>query len=263
MKNLITAHELASLHGAVILDARFRLQDPSAAERLFLEGHIPGAQRVDIDRDLSCEKSGKNGRHPLPSRAALGALFSKLGIGNDTWVVVYDDSDHSGAARLWYMLRWLGHDKVRVLHGGLKAWAKGFVLARGPRAERPLSKAEFRERVALVKLQNWSSATNLVDARAPERFRGEVEPLDPVAGHIPGAKNLPYTSVLEDGKFLPVVELRQKLLSLGPHPTFYCGSGITSAVLLLAAEEAGIEASLYPGSWSEYCAQSGARVERG
>lgn len=261
MKNLISAHELANLQGAVVLDARFRLQDPPAAGRLFREGHIPGAQRVDLDRDLSGEKTGRNGRHPLPERKALVSLFSRLGIGRDTWVVAYDDADHAGATRAWFLLRWMGHEKVRVLNGGLKAWAEaGFPLEKGE--ARPGKAASFSEERPLVETRFWEEALNLVDARAAERYRGEVEPLDPKAGHIPGAKNLPYASLLVDGRFPSASALREKLLGLGPRPTFYCGSGVTATVLLFAAAEAGLEASLYPGSWSEYCALPGARVER-
>lgn len=263
MKNLISAHELANLRDVVIVDARFRLQDASAAERLFRDGHIPGAVRANIDRDLSGAKTGRNGRHPLPSREAMVALFSRLGIGSGTEVVAYDDTDHAGAARLWFLLRWLGHERVRVLNGGLAAWAAaGFSLEQGEgRSGR--KPAKFVAAAPLVQLKDWREASLLVDARAPERYRGEVEPLDPVAGHIPGAKNLPYASVLLDGKFPAASVLREKLLGLGPKPTFYCGSGVTATVLLFAAEEAGLEASLYPGSWSEYCSLPGVVVEKG
>lgn len=261
MTYLISAHELANLTDVVILDARFRLQNPSAAERLYREGHIPGAQRVDLDKDLSGEKTGRNGRHPLPERKALSGLFSRLGITRDTWVVAYDDADHAGATRAWFLARWMGHEKVKVLNGGLKAWAEaGFPLEKGE--GRPVPPAAFSEERPLVATRHWEEALNLIDARAAERYRGEVEPIDPKAGHIPGAKNLPYASLFVDGKFPSAAALRERLLGLGPRPTFYCGSGVTATVLLFAASEAGLEASLYPGSWSEYCALPGARVER-
>jgi thiosulfate/3-mercaptopyruvate sulfurtransferase len=262
MKNLISPHELAHLQNPVILDARFRLQDPSAAERLYREGHIPGAQRVDLDQDLSGPKNGRNGRHPLPSRAALSDLFSRLGIGPEAWVITYDDTDHAGSARLWFLLRWMGHEKVKVLNGGWKAWMEaGFSAELGEARSR--APAAYRETVPLVELRPWEEAIQLVDARAPERYRGEVEPLDAKAGHIPGAKNLPYGTVLEAGRFPPASVLRERLGFAGQRPTFYCGSGVTACVLLLAAEEAGLDASLYPGSWSEYSSLVGARVATG
>ncbi len=245
----------------VLLDARFRLAEPSAAEQLFLEGHIPGAQRVDLGKDLSGPKSGSNGRHPLPSREALVQLFSRLGIDSESEVVAYDDTDHAGAGRLWFLLRWMGHDKVKVLHGGLKAWGQMYPLEIGPAvAQAPRG---FVEKLPLVATKDWKEASLLVDARAPERYRGEVEPLDPKAGHIPGAKNLPYSSILVDGKFPSPAVLKEKLEALGEGPTFYCGSGVTATVLLLAAEIAGLPASIYPGSWSEYCAIPGAEIEKG
>lgn len=253
MNPLISAEELATLKDVVILDARFRLQDPASAEQLFLNGHIPGAQRVDLERDLSGAKTGNNGRHPLPQKAALVALFSSLGIGTKTLVVAYDDADHSGAARLWFLLRWMGHENVRVLNGGLKAWEHSYPLELG--RGRVAAQARFEERAPLVNLRDFREAGLLVDARAPERYRGEVEPLDPKAGHIPGARNSFYKELLgADGKFLPAEQLRARLAGLAS-PTFYCGSGVTACVALLAAEVAGLPgAAIYPGSWSEYCA---------
>ena len=264
MQHFLSAHELAHMQNPVILDARFRLQDASAAERLFREGHIPGARRVDLDGDLSGAKTGRNGRHPLPTRKSLTGLFSRLGISGDTWVVAYDDTDHAGAARLWFLLRWMGHERVKVLNGGQKAWTEaGFAVERGEGRPRIGAESNFQDNAPLVAVRAWEEATQLVDARAPERFRGEVEPLDKQAGHIPGARNLPYGGLLEGGRFPPAGVLRERLGVAGPRPTFYCGSGVTACVLLLAADEAGLEASLYPGSWSEYSSPLGARVETG
>jgi thiosulfate/3-mercaptopyruvate sulfurtransferase len=232
--------------GAVILDARFRLADPAAGRKFYLEGHIPGAQFVDLDTEMSGPKgNGKRGRHPLPDREKFAGLMGKLGVGADTTVVAYDDADHSGAARLWMLLKWLGHDKVYVLNGGLKAWQGE--LARG---EEPSPEpASFPVRDPLVQAVHREELEGrlLVDARAPERYRGDIEPLDPVAGHIPGAENYFYQRLLAEG-----VLHADRLPLFASAPTFYCGSGVTASVLLLAAYELGRAAAIYPGSWSEW-----------
>lgn len=258
MNPLIEVAELAKLSNTdvVILDARFRLQDPAMAEKLFLEAHIPNAQRVDLEKDLSGAKTGTNGRHPLPQKQDLQALLGRLGIRANTLVVLYDDTDHAGAARAWMLLRWLGHEKVKVLHGGLKAWkAAGLAVETGPSKPRALK--EFPPRPSLIEIYTHDQLAGklLIDARAPERYRGDIEPIDPKAGHIPGAKNLPYSSLLDsEGKFLPLPLLKERLAAVAtPFPTFYCGSGVTACVLLLAAALTNQPASLYAGSWSEWC----------
>ncbi len=267
MKPLISVKELQALAASNVrlLDARFRLKDSAGAERLYQEGHIPRALRVDMETDLSGAKTGHNGRHPLPDPDALAGLLSRLGISDSTTVIAYDDTDHAGAARLWFLLRWLGHENVAVLDGGLKAYvATGLPLETGS-GRRPLS-ATFHRRASLVSTFSASelSGKNLVDARAPERYRGEVEPLDPKAGHIPGAKNLPYQSLFgADGRFLELGALKSKLEATGEAPVFYCGSGVTANVTLLAAELVGRPASLFPGSWSEWCSLPDAPVEKG
>lgn len=241
--------------------------DPAAGRKFYLEGHIPGALHLDLERDLSGAKTGRNGRHPLPDRVALADRFGSLGIGANTEVVTYDDADHAGAARLWMMLRWLGHERVRVLNGGLMAWKEsGGVIATGEEATP--APASFPLRDSLVTTFEKSSLAGraLVDARAPARYRGDEEPLDPKAGHIPGAKNLFYQSLIgPDGKLLPPSVILEKLqaLKLTAAPTFYCGSGVTASVLLLAAQASGVHAAIYPGSWSEWCADPAAPVEVG
>lgn len=259
MKPLIEVPDLAE---ELLLDARFRLMDPAAAKRSFEEGHIPGAQFLDLEHDLSGPKTGRNGRHPLPSREALQELFSRLGVGASTDVVVYDDGDHAGAARAWMLLRWMGHERVRVLNGGLMAWrAAGLELECGVQVS--VQPSDFPEREPLVTFLSKEKleGQRLVDARAPERFRGDVEPLDPKAGHIPGAENLFYKKVLsEEGKFRSRNELERLLPK--EESVFYCGSGVTAAVLLLASEVLGRKYSLYPGSWSEY-SQGEGPVETG
>lgn len=266
MDPILSVAAVRALPHPIFLDARFRLADPEAGKMLYVEGHIPGALHVDLEKDLSGVKTGSNGRHPLPSRSALRSLFGGLGIGADTPVVCYDDTDHAGAARAWMLLRWMGHERVYVLDGGVKAWdgvlekGAGAAAGGGAGARAP---ADFPERTPLVDLVERGQLVGrmLVDARAPERFRGEVEPLDPKAGHIPGARNVFYQSLLREGRFLEAEELRALVPSRDP--VFYCGSGVTAAVLLLASARVGSEASVYPGSWSEWSSDPSAPVETG
>lgn len=281
MKPILSVAELLDLPSALVFDARFRLADPPAAERLFREGHIPNAQFLDLDRDLSGEKTPTSSRHPFPARETLARRFGGFGIGPDSHVVLYDDTDHAGAARAWALLRWLGFERVQVLDGGLKAWtAAGQPLEKGEgHPHRPASFPEKEPRLDLRTLGQLGDAplggelrdaplggglsdAPLVDVRAPERYRGDVEPIDPIAGHIPGAKNLPYTSLLDaNGKFLPPEELAKKLPK--EKPIYYCGSGVTSCVAVLAHAVLGRDAALYAGSWSEWCRQPGAKIEKG
>jgi len=232
--------------------------------RLFREGHIPGAQHADLHHDLAAPGDfARGGRHPFPPRKALADVFSRFGIDRDTSVVTYDDTDHAYAARAWAMLRWLGHAKVQVLDGGYRAWvAAGLPVEMGEAKPRP--RAAFEPSASLLDVRGFEAlgAGQLVDVRAPERFRGEVEPIDPVAGHIPGARNLPYVSLLApDGKFLPAAELARRLPT--EPAVYYCGSGVTSCVALVAAEVVGRRAALYPGSWSEWCRRPGAPIAKG
>jgi thiosulfate/3-mercaptopyruvate sulfurtransferase len=258
MKNLLSPQ---GLEGYLVLDARFRLNDPRAAEKLFAEGHIPGAQYVDLNRDLSGPKGKRLGRHPLPSRDALRELFSRLGIGADTKVLAYDDTDHAGAARLWMLLKWMGHAKVWVLDGGFQRWKdQGRPVEKGAGSGRP--PAVFHEAEPLVELVDRDHlGGRIIDMRAPERFRGEVEPIDSKAGHIPGAGNLFYQMLLKDGCFIAAERLRGRLPK--ERTVYYCGSGVTAAVALLAADEAGLPGAVYPGSWSEWITDPSAPVETG
>jgi thiosulfate/3-mercaptopyruvate sulfurtransferase len=255
--------EVADLGDELVLDCRFRLQDPAAGRLAFEQGHIPGAYFLDLSTDLSGPLGAGGGRHPVPSRDTLRQTFSRLGITASTDVVVYDDADHAGAARAWMLLRWMGHDRVRVLNGGLRAWlAAGLELEEGApglriRTDFPVA-SPLVEFVPKKKLEG----KRLVDARAPERYRGEVEPMDAKAGHIPGAENLFYQKLLSaDGKFLPKEQL--ELLLPREESVFYCGSGVTAAVLLLGAAVLGRKAAVYPGSWSEYSSDPAAAVETG
>ena len=277
--HLIDADALRALVAAgtplVILDASFDLADTAAGERSHLEGHLPGALHVHLDRDLSAAKTGTNGRHPLPSRNAFAATAGRFGIAPETRVVVYDRQGAMFAARAWWMLRWLGHAAVAVLDGGLAAWQRaGGAIESGPVAAHTLPPYPPREplvrTVDAATLGQRLGRGRLIDARAPERFRGEIEPLDAQAGHIPGALNRFFKDNLEaDGRFKPSERLRaefEPVLATGSpsQVIHYCGSGATACHNLLAMEIAGLSGSaLYPGSWSEWSADPTRPVARG
>lgn len=278
---LITAPALRALlaSGAPLLlcDCRADLADPAAGARAHAEAHLPGALHLSLDDDLSAPRTGANGRHPLPGRAAFATRLAALGFADDLPVVAYDASGGMYAARLWWMLRWVGHGAVQVLDGGLAAWdAAGGALQGGAAPAR--APGHFTLRPPLVSTLGFddvladlgSGQRLIVDARAPDRFRGENETLDPVAGHIPGAANRCFRDNLAaDGHFKPVAQLQAEWLALmaGRRPADLvqqCGSGVTACHNLLAMEAAGLGgAALYPGSWSEWCAQPGAPVAVG
>lgn len=235
-------------------DCRYELLDPAAGERLYLEGHVPGAAFLDLDRDLSdMSRAPAEGRHPLPGAESFAAAAARAGIGPGVLVVAYDQGRAGGAARLWWLLRHFGHEDAAVLDGGLAVWRGP--LASGPESIEPAHfPARPRERDTveadelLARLGDPTLA--LVDARAPERFRGEVEPLDPVAGHIPGAVSVP------SGQGLPPAVLEADEI------VAYCGSGVVACVALLELARAGRpDAKLYAGSWSEW-SRRGLPVER-
>ncbi|HZB49317.1 MAG TPA: sulfurtransferase [Mycobacteriales bacterium] len=243
----------------VVLDVRWRLLGPPPAE-LYAAGHLPGAVAVDLDADLAAPP-GAGGRHPLPDPADLQAALRRCGVRADSAVVAYDDGDGSSAARAWWLLRWAGHRDVRVLDGGFAAWtAAGLPTTTEVPAPAP---GDIVVRPGGMPVLDAAGAAAtaargvLLDARAAERFRGEVEPVDPVAGHIPGARSAPLAgNVGPDGRFRPPAELRRRFAELGvtgdtPVGT-YCGSGVTAAQQVLALELAGVPAALYAGSWSEW-----------
>lgn len=275
--NLIQPSELAPHLGDsqwAIVDCRFYLVEPSKGEAEHEVEHLPGAIYAHLDRDLSGPRTGMNGRHPMPSVEVMAERFSRFGIDDEVQVVAYDTSQGQIAARLWWMLRYLGHDAAAVLDGGLKLWkAEGLPLATGRESRAPRKfTARPREsmRVDVDALERERSNHLLVDARAPERFRGEVEPFDPVKGRIPGARNHPTAaSLAADGRFLAPSELRARFQSiLGSSPVgsvvSYCGSGVTACHNLLAMDVADLRgARLYPGSWSEWCADERRPIERG
>jgi thiosulfate/3-mercaptopyruvate sulfurtransferase len=276
---LTSASELQSLYASdsslVVLDASFDLADTAAGERSHADAHLPGARYAHLERDLSGPKTGLNGRHPLPQRQAFAATAGHWGITRDTQVVVYDNQAGMFAARVWWMLRWLGHDTVAVLDGGLSVWREaGGPLTR--EAAGPVGTVPYPDRPALVgmvdadALQAQLGRVPVLDARAPERFRGDVEPLDAVAGHIPGARNRFFKNNLDaSGRFKPAAELRAEYLAVvgqadAGDVVHQCGSGATACHNLLAMEVAGLPGSrLYPGSWSEWSSQPGRPVAKG
>jgi thiosulfate/3-mercaptopyruvate sulfurtransferase len=238
------------------VDCRWELGRPERGRELYVEGHVPGASFLDVERELSAPPGGaEGGRHPLPGEGDFAAAAGRAGIGEGVFVVAYDQGMNGGAARLWWLLRHFGHDDVAVLDGGIGVW-------RGPlrSGEEDVEPREFRPRprgddtISAEDLAARLGSNGLVvlDARAPERFRGESEPIDPVAGHIPGARNLPY---------MDAVNVPDDLRATEDEVVVYCGSGVTACVDVLALERAGVSAKLYPGSWSEWSAR-GLPVER-
>lgn len=246
----------------VIVDCRYDLSDKSAGYRDYLNVHIPTAVYADLHDDLSSSATGGQGRHPLPGPARLNQVFSSLGIHQHSQVLVYDSASASIAARLWWMLRYMGHEAVAILEGGWLAWqAAGYETEQ---TERKNSPAQFEGNVRrdwLVSIDTVPEQALLVDSREPARYRGELEPMDPVAGHIPGAINHFWQKNLDtNGQFLASQQIRQNFLDFygATRPeqvVFYCGSGVTACHNLLAAAHAGLPAArLYAGSWSEWCA---------
>ncbi len=278
-KTLITAAELQGLLSAgsplVLLDCSFDLADPAAGERGHATGHLPGAQYVHLDRDLAGVKSGRNGRHPLPDRADFAARAGRWGIGPGVQVVAYDAQGGPYAARAWWLLQWLGHAQAAVLDGGTGAWlAAGGHLATDTPGAAPLppypAAAPAMPTIDAQALLARLSDVRIFDARAAERYRGDVEPLDAVAGHIPGAVNRFFKdNLLPDGRFKPAGQLRTEFTALGVAPgaagvVQQCGSGVTACHNLLALAHAGLGTStLYPGSWSEWSSDASRPVAKG
>ncbi|GAA2818085.1 sulfurtransferase [Kitasatospora paracochleata] len=264
---LISAADLAAALDSdrppVLLDIRWQLGGPPGAEE-YAAGHLPGAHYIDLDRELAAPP-GAAGRHPLPDPEVLGAALRRAGVNADRPVVVYDAGPATSAARAWWLLRWAGHGDVRVLDGGLAAWrAAALPLSTDTPAD---GDGDFKPVPGALPTLDADAAEELahtgvlLDARAGERYRGEVEPIDPKAGHIPGAVSAPTTDNLgPDGRFRPAADLAERFAALGAtgatdRPVgVYCGSGVTAAHELLALEIAGLGgAALYPGSWSEWC----------
>jgi thiosulfate/3-mercaptopyruvate sulfurtransferase len=267
---LVTTEELAAHLGDpgwVIFDTRHDLMDVEKGRRAYAAGHVPGAFFLHVDEDLSGKKTGRNGRHPLPEIADFAARMNERGVTPETQVVVYDDMSGNFAVRLWWMLRWLGHDRVALLDGGFPAWEReGRPLTKDVPAPR---KGNFVPRphlgdtvdVHYVERHREDPSIKLIDARAAERFKGLQEPIDPVAGHIPGAVNRFWQkNLLPDGKFKKPDQLRREFEeffggSSAERAVHMCGSGVTSCHNMFALALAGMPIGrLYPGSWSEWCA---------
>ncbi|MET3605488.1 thiosulfate/3-mercaptopyruvate sulfurtransferase [Sphaerotilus sulfidivorans] len=275
---LISAEALKAALGRVrVFDVRFDLARPDAGEAAWREAHLPGAHYLHLDRDLSAKDGVPalcGGRHPLPTREVFAATAARLGLTPDTPVVLVDAQGGMFAARAWWMLRWIGARDVRVLDGGLAAWrAAGGALEPGevapaaPGPAWPLGPEPEGLRLTADALAAQLGRVALLDARAPERYRGDVEPLDPVAGHIPGALNRPFSANLgPDGRFLPPEALRAAFQGLaGARPVVHqCGSGVTACHNLLAMAVAGLPGgALYAGSWSEWCRDPARPVAQG
>ena len=258
---------MAEQRPLVVLDARARLADADAGHALWAEGHIPGARHADMDRDLSAPPSAAGGRHPLPAETDFAARLRDWGITPDRTVVVYDDTGGQiAAARAWWMLKWAGHPAAHVLDGGWSAWqAGGYPVEIGaPLTDTSDWQPEFDDRLIASADDVARGDAVLLDARAGERFRGEVEPLDAAAGHIPGARSVPGASMLDaQGAFLPSADL-ERALPRGDDVIAYCGSGISACQLILAHAVLGRPLPrLYPGSWSAWSSDPARPVATG
>jgi thiosulfate/3-mercaptopyruvate sulfurtransferase len=247
-----------------IIDCRFALGDPDLGRQQYQTAHIPGAEYLDLNRDLSSPAQVHGGRHPLPDDRVLGAKLAAMGINADTLVIAYDDSRFAFAARLWWLLRYYGHEQVAILDGGYGNWVKAGYLVTADRSTtstpgnfQPRIQPNWTVDIDLVKTIPDSPAHVLIDSREPDRYLGNTEPIDPVAGHIPSAVNYPWQGVsTPEGFALPVEAHQQRWAAISPdiEPIVYCGSGVTACVNLFSLHLAGIApAKLYPGSWSDWC----------
>ncbi len=281
---LISVQELQALQTSnqphMIFDCSFDLAKPEAGYAQYLESHIAGAVYANLDSDLSAKGdagAASGGRHPLPSREKFAAWLSSIGFTNDMQAVVYDSNNTMTAGRLWWMLKWLGHERVAVLDGGFKAYvAAQAILAKGLQPPMPASQYQLGlPKIALVDAAGVSSKigsvqTAIIDARATPRYKGEVEPLDPVAGHIPSALNRPFTSNMNaDGTFKPASMLRAEFETLlagreASATIHHCGSGVSAIPNVLAMAVAGFGlTTLYAGSWSDWCSDASRPVAQG
>jgi thiosulfate/3-mercaptopyruvate sulfurtransferase len=274
---LITTDTLAAyLDRCAVIDCRYDLKDETWGHARYLESHVPGAVYASLSHDMSAAPDGTNGRHPLPSPEAMASTFSRLGIGPGVQVVAYDQDDGRYASRLWWMLRYMGHEAAAVVDGGFARWTSEGRPVRSGEEVRPRAsfagqpRAGARLHVDDVERLLGDRTIVLVDARAPERFEGTNETLDPAAGHIPGAVNHFYQGNLgAGGTMLPPEQLRERLRTVigdrrPDQVVMYCGSGVTACHNLLAMEHAGLPgARLYPGSWSEWSSDPARPTEKG
>ena len=261
----------------LVLDCSFDLADPDAGRRVYESEHVPGASYIHLDRDLSGPKTGSSGRHPLPARETFAARMAALGANPGTQIVAYDNAGGMVAARVWWMLRWIGHEAAAVLDGGLAAWrAAGYPASDRPGMPHPAGTLVARDPLVAsmdyeaLRAHVQDGSRLVVDARAADRFRGENETIDPVGGHIPGARNRFFRQNLDDqGRFKAAAALRAEYEALmagrpATEVVAQCGSGVTACHNLLAMEVAGLPgASLYPGSWSEWSSRPDAPMATG
>ena len=285
---LISVSQLKALQASnqalMVFDCSYDLMKPEMADLMFAEKHMQGAQQAHLDRHLSTHDATavNGGRHPLPPRESLAAWLQTLGFTNNMQAVVYDRQGANYCGRLWWMLKWLGHDAVAILDGGLQAWEASGGAVESGNAATPSSSVPVESKFQLKPaLREWVSTTQLatqvghtsltlIDARGAARYRGEVEPIDPVAGHIPGALNRPFTENLNaDGFFKSPELLREEFdkLLAGRDPqtvVHHCGSGVSTVPNIVAMELAGLGVTkLYPGSWSEWCKTPGMAIAKG
>jgi thiosulfate/3-mercaptopyruvate sulfurtransferase len=269
MFHLINSQDLSksldTVDDLVVIDCRFDLTAPTLGLTQYLEDHIPGAHYLHLNDDLSGPViPNQTGRHPLPSRDLLSHKLGRIGIQSGTQVVAYDQNHGAFAARIWWLLRWLGHESVQVLNGGYDDWrAQDQPTTQDLPAPQPAPFVLQPPLTQVVRQPDWNDPnTRLIDVRDPARFRGDHEPIDPIAGHIPGAMNLPFLDNLENGRFKNATDLTKQFTSAGLGDALslvcYCGSGVTATQMILALLEAGYpEPALYPGSWSEWILDPG------
>lgn len=245
----------------VIIDCRFSLQDPIYGDKAYKEAHIPKAISVNLDKDLAGEKGEHGGRHPLPNMKDFVEFMESLGVSNNTTVLIYDDGDLAAPSRLWWMLKYIGIDKVYLLEGGITAWktSQGRVTAEEYRGKAKGKidinfKEEMKCSMDYVKENLGKNDVVIIDSRAKERYLGLVEPMDKKAGHIPGAKNYDWTLNFRDDKVLPLEELKSRFEEVKDYKEVivHCGSGVTGCANVLMLEEIGIPSRLYVGSWSDW-----------
>lgn len=271
----ISANELHDQSGSncVIFDCRFVLENPKLGSERYAKGHIPGARHISMETTLSAPKGKHGGRHPIPSPESFTVKMRECGVSQNTLIIAYDDNRLAGAARLWWLLRLFGHTRIKILNGGFAAWqAAGFNIAT-KNSHPNINPGDFTavmDRTRIVdhrwmKRHIGDKRVTYIDAREPARYLGLEEPIDPVAGHIPGAINAPWQNVTDDRGFIKPTEYQKKIwqnLPVSANPVVYCGSGVTACVNLLSMSLAGIDnAKLYAGSWSDWCSYSDNPIE--
>ncbi|MEM1262140.1 MAG: sulfurtransferase [Pseudomonadota bacterium] len=274
---LIEPRDLDLEAGAILFDCRFSLLDTEHGRQVFADGHIPGAQRLDMEIEMSGARSGRNGRHPLPTRTPFEQRLRAAGVNDTSQVIVYDAAGPAGAARAWWLLRWFGFTNVTVLHGGIAAWQRAGLALEAGDALPPDASGNVQLRApnpnAVISLADLSAQLadyngRLIDAREAERYRGEAEPIDPVAGCIPGAVNLPWGELLDaNGRFHSATTLRERWNNVtreSAGSVLYCGSGVTACVLALSRAVAGLpDVAMYAGGFSEWCADPARPIAKG